>query len=85
MLSHISVHAVSLVPGNTALHKAVGNSHDSTVELLLKHGADIEAAKKNGPGDPTEMRLEQGRWTATRPCWVAILRDGSRDWHMYDT
>ena len=43
------------------LHKAVGNGHDSTLELLLRHKADIEAENKNGPGPPKEMRFRLGR------------------------
>ena len=36
--------------GNTALHLAALSGKDSMAELLLKHGADIDAKDKDGPG-----------------------------------
>lgn len=62
---HIAVRS-SLVPGNTVLHKAVGNGHDSTLELLLRHKADIEAENKNGPGPQKEMRFRLGRFAGMK-------------------
>ena len=42
--------------GCTALHDAVRNGRDSTVELLLQHGADIGAKDNSGPGPQGEER-----------------------------
>ena len=36
--------------GETALHWAAAKGHRSIVELLLKHGADVEAKNNKGPG-----------------------------------
>ena len=36
--------------GSTALHKAAFHGRGSSVELLLKHSADVEAKDNRGPG-----------------------------------
>ena len=36
--------------GRTALHFAASNGHGSTVKLLLRHGADVEAKDGHCPG-----------------------------------
>ena len=40
----------SVLRGNTALHYAAYYGHGTTVGLLLKHKADIEAQDNDGPG-----------------------------------
>ena len=50
--------------GQTALHLATARGHGSIVELLLQHGADIEA-KKRRPGAP-EGRVGGSRESSGR-------------------
>ena len=65
-MAQSSVHPPALSSrrrGDTALTVAASQGHDSIVELLLKHRADIEARNNDGPGPGAEERLEASLWS----------------------
>ena len=48
--------------GNTALHWAAWYGHDSTVALLLQHGADVTAKDRDGLGPRAKRVSPKTAW-----------------------